>query len=98
MVAAVGPLGLEIPSHAAERLVQRGVTEAEVERVLRDGWPAPDAAPGSLGKTLVLPFEAYRKGKWFEQKEVTVHWTEVSGRRVLLTVKSRFGSGFSRQQ
>jgi len=78
-------------------MLQRGVTQEEIERTLNEGWEASDAKPGTLGKVLVFPYQAEWEGQFFEEKEVTVYYKVVGERLVLLTAKARYGKGFPRR-
>jgi hypothetical protein len=76
-------------------MLQRGVTLAEIERTLNEGWEAQDAKPGTIGKVLVLPYRKEWEGRSFEEKEVTAYYkTTVGENIVLLTVKARYGKDF----
>jgi hypothetical protein len=44
--------------HLKARMLQRGVTEEEVEQTLRNGWQAKDAKPCAEGKVLVSSYNA----------------------------------------
>jgi hypothetical protein len=81
--------------HLKSRMQQRGVTEQEIERALNEGHEATDAKPGTLGKVVVFPYQAEWEGMFYEQKEVTVYYKIKDGRFVPLTVKARYGRGFS---
>jgi len=76
---------------------QRGVTREEVERTVNEGWPANDAKPGTLGKVLVFPYDKEWEGGFFAEKEVTVYYKVRGEEHILLTVKARYGQGFSRK-
>ena len=84
-------------SHLRARMQQRGITREEVERTLNEGWEAMDAKPGTLGKSLVLLYEAEWEGQFYPEKEVTVYYKMVAERIVLLTVKARYGQDFPRR-
>ena len=83
-------------SHLKARMLQRGVTLQEIERTLNNGWDALDAKPGVLGKVMVFSYNSEWEGQSYEEKEVTVYYKVVDEHLVLLTVKARYGKGFSR--
>ena len=76
---------------------QRGVTQEEIEQTLNEGWRATDAKPGTLGKTIVFPYEQEWEGKFYLEKEVTVYYKKADDDIILLTVKARYGLGFPRR-
>jgi len=43
----------DLHPHFRARVHQRGITPAEVEDTINQGWKADDAKPGTLGKTKV---------------------------------------------
>lgn len=47
----------DLHDHLRARMAQGGIRVDEIERTLNDGWPASDARPGTLGKTIVLAYE-----------------------------------------
>jgi hypothetical protein len=42
--------------HLKARMLERGVTEEEVERTMEEGWEADDAKAGTTGKVFVFPY------------------------------------------
>ena len=54
-------------SHLRARMQQRGIAREEVERTLNEGWEAMDAKPGTLGKSLVLLYEAEWEGQFYPE-------------------------------
>ncbi len=76
---------------------QRGITEEEVRKTLREGWDAPDAKPGSEGRTLVFTYDAVWEGTHYEEKEVTVYFKLEDEQLVLLTPIARYGNNFPRE-
>ncbi len=85
----------DIHPHLKARMQQRGVTQQEIERALSEGQEAADAKPGTLGKVMVLPYQAEWEGRFYEQKEVTVYYRIKDERVVPLTVKARYGRDFA---
>ena len=75
---------------------QRGITEEEVRKTLREGWGAPDAKPGSEGRTLVFTYDAVWERTHYEEKEVTVYFKLEDEQLVLLTTIARYGKNFPR--
>lgn len=85
-----------IHDHLRERMEQRGVTLEEINGTLKKGWEAEDARPGTGGKTYVFEFGEEWLGETYEEKEVTVYYRYDEGEElVILTVKARYGHGFS---
>ena len=78
-------------------MLQRGIAEKEIEHTLREGWFALDAKTGTEGRVFIFPYEAEWEGQFFEEKEVTVYYKMVGGKRLLLTAKARYGRGFPRR-
>jgi hypothetical protein len=87
---------MKFHDHIRNRMRRRGVSEAEVEHTLRHGWQCGDAAGGRDCRTFVFALEAVYDGRWYAEKEVTVYYTQQAGETILVTVKSRYGSGFPR--
>jgi len=83
--------------HLRARMLQRGITKEEVEKVLNDGWEADDAKPGTLGKALVSSYRSDWEEKYFEEKEVRVYYKVVNDEFTLLTVKARYGKDFPKR-
>jgi hypothetical protein len=75
---------------------QRGITPDEIERALNEGWEATDARPGTLGRTIVVPYAREWEGTIYDEKEVTVYYKLVGGGNILLTAIARYGAGFPR--
>lgn len=78
-------------------MAQRGITRAEIERALDEGWNADDTKPGLLGKTLVVTYQAEWEGKFYEEKEVSVYYKRMREQIIVLTVKARYGRAFPRK-
>jgi hypothetical protein len=74
---------------------QRGITREEIQRTLKQGKVARDAKPGTLCRTMVLPFQAEWEGQFYQEKEVTVYYKLTDEGVILLTVKARYGRGFT---
>ena len=86
----------DIHPHLQARMSQRGVTREEIEKVVNDGWQAPDAKSGTLGKVFVFPYAMEWEGRFYQEKEVAVYYKIVGEKIVLLTAKARYGRGFIR--
>ena len=82
--------------HLRARMQQRGITRAEIERTLNEGWDATDAKSGTLGKVMVFAYHAVWEGQSYEEKEVTVYYKELQAHHTLLTVMARYGRNFAR--
>ena len=86
----------DLHAHLQARMAQRGITFAEIQRVLRNGRQATDCRPGTLGKVLVFSYGAEWEGRFHDEKEVTVYYKVKDDQIVLLTAKARYGQGFPR--
>ena len=78
-------------------MAQRGITRAEIERTLNEGWEAKDVKAGTIGKVFVFPYNRTWQGELFEEKEVTVYYKVAMEGIVLLTVKARYGKHFRKE-
>lgn len=78
----------DLHPHLKARMQQPGVTRAEIERALNEGWDVTDAKSGTLGKAMVFPYHAVWEGKFYNEKEVTVYYKKLQAHHTLLTVKS----------
>ncbi len=87
----------DLHPHLRARMLQRGVTKKEIEKVLNDGWKATDAKSGTLGKAFVFSYKGDWEGKYFEEKEVKVYYKFVNDEFTLLTVKARYGKDFQKR-
>jgi len=76
---------------------QRGITEEEVRKTLREGWDTRDAKPGSEGRILVFTYDAVWERTHYEEKEVTVYFKLEDEQLVLLTTIARYGNNFPRE-
>ncbi|MBI2885690.1 MAG: DUF4258 domain-containing protein [Chloroflexi bacterium] len=75
----------------AQKLEQRGISFEEVQRVLETGKEAV-AHSDRKGKVAVFPYNAYRRGRWFEEKEVRVIYREdPDGWLFVFTAIARYG-------
>jgi len=87
----------DLHAHLKARMGQRGITRAEIERTVNEGWEAKDAKRGTIGKVFVFPYDSTWQGDLFEEKEVTVYYKVVNEGIVLLTVKARYGKYFLKE-
>jgi len=87
----------DLHAHLKARMAQRGITRAEIERTLNEGWKARDAKSGTIGKVFVFPYKKTWQGDIFEEKEVTVYYKIVNESLALLTVKARYGKHFLKE-
>jgi hypothetical protein len=60
----------DLHPHLKNRMEQRGVTLAEVELVLNAGQEAASAKPGTIGRIMVIPYEADGKGVFTNRKKL----------------------------
>ena len=84
----------DLNPHLNARMLQRGITLDEIERVLNEGWEATDAKPGIIGKIYVFLYNGTWEGKFYEEKEVSVYYKLLNDTIFLLTAKARYGRGF----
>ena len=87
----------DLHAHLKARMEQRGITKAEIERTLNDGWEAKDAKSGTIGKVFVFPYNRTWQGDLFQEKEVTVYYEVINEDILLLTVKARYGKHFRKE-
>ncbi len=87
----------DLHTHLKARMEQRGITRAEIERTLNEGWKAKDAKSGTIGKVFIFPYNRTWQGDLFEEKEVTVYYKVIKEDIVLLTVKARYGKHFRKE-
>ena len=73
------------------RMLERGVTKEEIERVMLEGKEVADAKLGTFGKVRVFPYKSTWESKFFEEKEVTVYYKTARDETILLTVKAKYG-------
>lgn len=86
--------GSNFHPHVRGRMLQRGITRREIEKVLSDDWEADDSKQGTFGKVFVFSYEKDWEGVYFEEKEVRVYYKLAGGEFTLLTVVARYGKGF----
>ncbi|MCD6169640.1 MAG: DUF4258 domain-containing protein [Candidatus Latescibacteria bacterium] len=87
----------DLHPHLRARMYQRGVTQEDIERTLKEGWEATDTKPVTSGKLMVFPYEAEWEGQFCQEKEVTVYYKVVGETITLLTVKARYDKAFPRR-
>ncbi len=87
----------DLHTHLKARMEQRGITRAEIERTLNEGWKAKDAKSGTIGKVFIFPYNRTWQGDLFQEKEVTVYYKVIKEDIVLLTVKARYGKHFRKE-
>jgi len=87
----------DLHTHLKARMEQRGITRAEIERTLNEGWKAKDAKSGTIGKVFIFPYNRTWQGDLFQEKEVTVYYKVIKEGIVLLTVKARYGKHFRKE-
>lgn len=90
-------VGNDLHTHLKARMEQRGITRAEIERTLNEGWKAKDAKSGTIGKVFIFPYNRTWQGDLFQEKEVTVYYKVIKEDIVLLTVKARYGKHFRKE-
>ena len=87
----------DLHTHLKARMEQRGITRAEIERTLNEGWKAKDAKSETIGKVFIFPYNRTWQGDLFQEKEVTVYYKVIKEDIVLLTVKARYGKHFRKE-
>lgn len=87
----------DLHTHLKARMEQRGITRAEIERTLNEGWKAKDAKSGTIGKVFIFPYNRTWQGDLSQEKEVTVYYKVIKEDIVLLTVKARYGKHFRKE-
>jgi len=76
--------------HARQRMVERGASEADVQRVLETGQAEEERA-ARWAKEAVLPYNAEWQGKTYDQKKVRVIYLEEGDQLVVITVYVYYG-------
>ena len=76
--------------HARERLVERGASEAEIEKVLLSGSDI-SAKKSRKAKEMTFEYGEYWLGKRYSQKKVVVIYVEESDEIIVITVKVFYG-------
>ena len=64
--------GDDLHPHIAQRMLRRGVDLPSLEETMNDGWPASDAAGGTVARTLVFDYQRAWEGRFYQEQEVTV--------------------------
>ncbi len=71
--------------HALEQIKDRGTSEEEIERAIREGEISP-AKKGRIAFRKNFPFNAKWKGKYYEVKQVLPILVEEKGHWIVVTV------------
>lgn len=74
----------DVHPHLKARMLQRGISTAEIEETINKGGNAGDVKEGTMGKVFIFPYDAEWEGKFFEEKEVTVYYKYKAERLILL--------------
>jgi hypothetical protein len=78
---------IRLSRHAADQMVERGVTQDEVHRTVRRGQRVP-AKQGRQGFRRNFSFSAVWAGKFYRTKQVVAIVAEGDGELVVITVYS----------
>lgn len=81
---------IKFVEHAKERMIARGVSEAEVEKVLLQGTDIP-AKKGRKAKEMTFEYGEYWLGKVYPEKKVVVIYVEENNKIIVITVKVFYG-------
>jgi hypothetical protein len=81
---------IKFVEHAKERMLARGVSEAEVENVLLQGTDIP-AKKGRRGKEMTFEYGEYWLGKVYPEKKVVVIYVEENNEIIVITAKVFYG-------
>ncbi len=81
---------IEYVEHAKERMVSRGASEGEVEKVLLSGNEI-SAKKGRKAKEMVFDYGGSWIGKSYPQKKVVVIYVEENNGIIVITVKVFYG-------
>lgn len=81
---------IKFVEHAKERMIARGASEAEVEKVLLLGTDIP-AKKGRKAKEMTFEYEEYWLGKVYPQKKVVVIYVEENDEIIVITAKVFYG-------
>lgn len=80
-----------IIEHARERMAERGVSEQEVQAVLKAGAPR-DERHGRYAKERVFEFSGKWQGRRYPEKKVRVIYIEEAEIQVVITVYAFYGT------
>jgi hypothetical protein len=75
--------------HAADRLMERGATEAEVVATVKEGSRF-DAKYGRAGFRLNFPFGRTWKGKYYETKQIEAYAVEEDNDWIVITFVAKY--------
>ncbi len=81
---------IQIDPHTRKRMPVRGISEEEIEDVLRTGSPVP-ALQGRLAKEKVYTFDRTWQGRAFAQKKVRVVYVVEEEAFVTVTAIAYYG-------
>jgi len=81
---------IKFVEHAKERLIARGASESEVEKVLLLGNDIP-AKKGRKAKEMTFEYGEFWLGKAYPQKKVVVIYVEENNEIIVITVKVFYG-------
>ena len=85
------PESFRYPSSLVQKVEQRGITFEKVQKVLEIGKEVV-AHSNRKARVAVFPYNAYRRDRWFEEKEVRVVYREDSdGWLFVFTAIARYG-------
>lgn len=87
----------DLHPHILKRMEERDISLNEINEVIEKGSRIKDAKPGTQGKSYIFTYRKEWCGKYYEEKEVTVHYKIRDNKIILLTVKARFGK-FTKNQ
>ena len=73
-----------IIDHARRRMPERGVSEDDIKKVLARGRPT-EARGGRQALELVISYNSYWQGRFYEQKKVKIVYVEEGADRVVIT-------------
>ena len=83
-------MAVVIIDHARRRMPERGVSEDDIKKVLARGRPA-EARGGRQALELVIPYNSYWQGRFYEQKKVKIVYVEEGADRVVITIYAYYG-------
>lgn len=74
---------IQIEPHTLQRAIERGASENEIKDTLTKGVNIFGKS-GRLGKSKAFSFEAFRNGKYYEEKKLEVYY--VIEQQIIITV------------
>jgi hypothetical protein len=82
---------IQIDPHTLERAIERGISIAEIEDVIKSGTLIL-AKYGKTGKSKVFDFKKTRNGKFYDQKKIDVFYLIEDNVTITVTAYAFYGT------